>query len=147
MTAAPPDFGDFWFSTQKLVALMERNVARRLRAELGIGSMQYRVLSAVQIQESDFIQQDVAEMLGTTSATVSRQIDAAASEGYVTVEVSASSRRENTVRLTAAGLALVSSGDAVLADESAKVLVSVDQRKFATTVQTIHAMLGALTKV
>lgn len=124
---------------------MERDVARRLRAELGIGSMQYRVLSAVQVRGEGFNQQDVADLLGTTAATVSRQIESAAAEGYVIVEVSANSRRENNVQLTSAGVDLVAQGDEIIAQQSEILLAGVDAEKFRITVETVQKMLSTIT--
>lgn len=144
VTGDGSEFGPFWFSAQKLVSLMERIVARRLRAELGIGSMQYRVLSAVQIRGEGFNQQDVADMLGTTAATVSRQIESATNDGYLTVEVSANSRRENNVHLTAAGVNLVARGDVIIAEESEAILVNVDGEQFRVTVNTVQQMLDVI---
>ena len=146
MTSTGPEFGSFWFATQKLVSLMERVVAGRFRAELGIGSMQYRVLSAVQVRGEGFNQQDVATMLGTTPATVSRQIESATKEGHLTVAVSTTSRRENDVRLTATGVDLVARGDAIIAQESEMILADVDARKFTVTAETVQRMLDAINR-
>ena len=141
-----PEFGSFWFAAQKLVSLMERVVARRLRAELGIGSMQYRVLSAVQIRGKGFNQQDVADMLGTTAATVSRQIESATNEGYLTVGISTTSRRENNIHLTATGVDLVARGDSIIAEESEIILAGVDIGKFKIAADTVQKMLDSITR-
>lgn len=141
-----PEFGPFWFSAQKLVSLIERVVARRLRTELGIGSMQYRVLSAVQIRGEGFNQQDVADMLGTTAATVSRQIESAVNEGHLEVGVSVNSRRENNVRLTTTGVDLVTQGDAIIAQESEALLAGVDGEMFTITANTVQKMLDAISR-
>lgn len=146
VTDEVPEFGSFWFAAQKLVSLMERVVARRLRTELGMGSMQYRVLSAVQVRGEGFNQQDVADMLGTTAATVSRQIESATNEGYLTVEVSTTSRRENNVHLTAMGVDLVARGDAIIAEESETILAGVDTGKFMIAAETVQKMLDTITR-
>ena len=83
-------------------------------------------------------------MLGTTAATVSRQIESATNDGYLTVEVSANSRRENNVHLTAAGVNLVARGDVIIAEESEAILVNVDGEQFRVTVNTVQQMLDVI---
>ena len=73
------------------------------------------------MQPGRFNQSDVAEYLGTTNATVSRQLDIGAKAGYLTVAVSPTSRRENTVTLTPAGEEAVAKGDAIVLDESQRL--------------------------
>ncbi|WP_296394892.1 MarR family winged helix-turn-helix transcriptional regulator [Williamsia sp.] len=108
--------------------------------------MHYRVLSAVQVRGNGFNQRDVADMLGTTSATVSRQIESATNEGHLTVEVSTTSRRENNVRLTATGIDLVARGDAIIAEESEMILAGVDRADFTVAADTVQTMLDTITR-
>lgn len=140
----PADYGRFWFETRKLVSLMDLALDRRFRAELGISQTQFMVLSAIQMLPGTFNQQEVADHLGTTSATVSRQLDAGAKAGYLTVAVSATSRRENVVTLTSRGEEMVEKGDILLLDETTRILAGVPADDLASTTRAVTAMLEAI---
>ncbi len=97
-TPTPTDYGRFWFQARKLVSVIELVIDRRLRRELGMSQTLFLVLSVIEVHPGDFNQQDVADYLATTAATVSRQLDIGARAGYLTVVVSPSSRRRTSSR-------------------------------------------------
>ncbi len=143
MAAPNPDIADLWFLVRKSASMMDRGGEALFREGLGITLAQFMVLSVVDAHPGDFNQQAVADLLGLTKGTVSRQIDAAAKAGLLTSEVSSTSRREKLVRLTAAGTDLVRRGDALLAASDRSALADLDPADLAATIRTLTAFTGA----
>lgn len=143
-TPSAADFGRYWFDTRKVVALTEAAIERRLRSEVGIGQTLYLVLSAVDVNDGVFNQKAVADVLGTTPATVSRQLDAAERAGYLTVRTSPSTRRENVISLTPSGREVVARGDEVAIAEARRVAGVVGDREFLAAAAAVSEMLKAL---
>lgn len=127
----PAHYGRFWFDARKVVAIVETAIDKRLRSELQISETMYLLLSAVDVDTGPFNQKQVADLLITTGATVSRQLEAGAASGYLVVTTSPSTRRENVITLTPRGRELVAAGDAIVLEESTRLLGGVDARDFA----------------
>lgn len=138
MEATPAQIAEFWFAIRKVNAVIERSGDKLFREHLGIGLSQFLVLSVIDARPGQFNQQTVAETLGITKGTVSRQIELGQAAGYITVEVSPTSRRDNVVGLTPAGTAVVRKGDQVLAVEQRRAFGGTDGAALAaaTTVLT-----------
>jgi DNA-binding MarR family transcriptional regulator len=143
MAAPSGDIADFWFLVRKSASLMDRTGEAVFRDGIGISLTQFMVLSVIDAHPGDFNQQSVADLLGITKGTVSRQIDAASAAGFVTAEVSASSRREKNVSLTKAGTALVRKGDALLETSNADIFPKLDAADLAATIRTLGAFVAA----
>ena len=80
--AAEQDLGH-----RRVAGLMDRSGEALFRSSLGISLAQFLVLSVVDAHPGPLNQQAVADRLGLTKGTVSRQIDAAVAAGLMTVEV------------------------------------------------------------
>jgi DNA-binding MarR family transcriptional regulator len=137
------DIADFWFLVRKAASLMDRAGETLFREGLGVSLAQFMVLSVVDAHPGDFNQQSVADLLGLTKGTVSRQIENASAAGYLTATVSSSSRREKTVRLTEAGTALVRRGDELLMASNAEIFPALDPGDLAATIRTLSAFTAA----
>ena len=134
-----------WFLVRQVASRIDRAGEALIRAEVGISLPQFLVLSVVDAYPGDLNQQAVADRLGLTKGTVSRQIDLAVAAGLMTVEPSAHSRRENSVALTEAGAALVVKGDAALADARSSLLPDIAPADLAATLRalsTLNTTLG-----
>ena len=97
------DLAQLWLLTRRVAGLMDRAGEALFRSSLGISMAQFLVLSVVDAHPGRLNQQAVADRLGLTKGTVSRQIDAAVAAGLMTVEVSPESRREHLVALPRRG--------------------------------------------
>lgn len=120
--AVPPadDHGvealELWLAARALSSRLESRLDAQLRAHSGISAATYAVLCALRRPDDAISQQAVADGLGLDKSSVSRRIKEAAALGLVTVEPSTSSRRENAVSITAAGIAAIDLGDRLLAE-------------------------------
>jgi DNA-binding MarR family transcriptional regulator len=137
----PAAYGRFWFDARKVVAMADSAIDKRLRAEVGISQTMYLLLSVVDVDIGSFNQKEVASLLATTGATVSRQVEAAASHGYLVVSISETSRRDNVITLTPRGRQIVAAGDAVVLEESERLLGTVDADDFAVAMRTMAVVL------
>ena len=138
------DVAQLWLLTRRVAGLMDRSGEALLRPSLGISMAQYLVLSVVDAHPGPLNQQAVADRLGLTKGTVSRQIDAAVAAGLMTVEVSPESRRENLVALTPQGTRLVRRGDRLVDREQLATMPQLDAADVAATLRVLRAVNDAL---
>ena len=138
------DVAQLWLLTRRVAGLMDRSGEALLRPSLGISMAQYLVLSVVDAHPGRINQQAVADRLGLTKGTVSRQIDAAVAAGLMTVEVSPESRRENLVALTPQGTRLVRRGDRLVDREQLATMPQLDTADVAATLRVLRAVNDAL---
>jgi DNA-binding MarR family transcriptional regulator len=144
MAAPSSDIADFWFLVRKSASLLDRGGEALFREGLGISLAQFLVLSVVDAHPGDFNQQSIADLLGLTKGTVSRQIDQASAAGLLTARVSESSRRDKTIALTKAGTELVRRGDDLLAASNSELFPRLDPDDLAATIRTLGAFAAAL---
>ncbi|MFJ4872873.1 MarR family winged helix-turn-helix transcriptional regulator [Streptomyces sp. NPDC088757] len=140
----PDDLATLWYLTRRVAGLMDRNGEALFQRELGISLAQFLVLSVIDAHPGTLNQQQVADRLGLTKGTVSRQIDHAVSAGLVEVRPAPHSRRENAVRLTPAGTGLVRRGDAAFDREREGVLPLLDPDDLRAALRVLTRMNNAL---
>lgn len=136
----PDDLATLWYLVRRVAGLLDRSGEALFQRELGISLAQFLVLSVVDAHPGPLSQQAVADRLGLTKGTVSRQIDSAVNAGWMTVEVSARTRRENSVALTAAGTDLVRRGDDAFKRARATELPDLDPDDQCTAIRVLAAM-------
>ena len=137
----PDDLATLWYLIRRTAALMDRDGDTLCRRELGISLAQFLVLSVVDAYPGHLSQQAIADRLGLTKGTVSRQIDNAVAAGLMTVQVAPHTRRENAVALTAAGTALVRKGDALMQESRTAMLGAVTPNQLHAVVAALRALL------
>jgi DNA-binding MarR family transcriptional regulator len=140
----PDDLASLWYLVRRVAGLMDRAGEALFRRELGISLAQFLVLSVVDAHPGPLNQQAIADRLGLTKGTVSRQIDNAVSAGLIQVRVSQRTRRENTVALTDAGTDLVRRGDLAFQDSRRSILPGVDAAATKSAIHVLAAMNHAL---
>lgn len=133
-----------WFLVRQVATRMDRTGDALYRQEIGVSLAQFLVLSVVDAHPGPLNQQAIADRLGLTKGTVSRQIELAVEAGRMTVETAPHSRREHVVRLTPEGATLVRRGDAVLAGTLAHDMPGFEQAELAATIRTLGALNAAL---
>ena len=144
MVPAPAQIAEFWFAVRKINLVMERSGDKLFREHLGIGLSLFLVLSVIDARPGRFNQQTVAQTLGTTKGTISRQVEAGVDAGYITTEVSPTSRRENILGLTAAGTALVRKGDQVLAGEQRRAFGVAEGEDLESAVKLMNSLVRSM---
>ena len=84
-----------------------------LQERLGIGMSQFKILMMLQHQ-SNVQQRKLAECLGQTEASISRQIKLLCEKGLLAIRVNPKSRREHIIILTAKGVKMTEAAMEVL---------------------------------
>ncbi|WP_328392107.1 MarR family winged helix-turn-helix transcriptional regulator [Nocardia sp. NBC_00416] len=141
----PDDWSKLWFLVRRVASLMDRAGESMFRRELGISLAQFLVLSVVDAHPGEINQQAIADRLGLTKGTVSRQIDAAVTAGLMNVAVSPRTRRANTITLTEAGTEMVRRGDATFEQARHTALERMAPDDLAAALRLLASMDEALT--
>jgi DNA-binding MarR family transcriptional regulator len=140
----PDELATLWYLVRRVAGLMERRGEALFRRELGISLPQFLVLSIVDAYPGPLSQQAVADRLGLTKGTVSRQIDQAVAAGLMTVGVAEHTRREHAVALTEAGTALVRKGDVLFQNSRDTLLGEIDPKELEAAIHLLDGMRRAL---
>lgn len=140
----PDDLATLWYLIRRVAGVMDRQGEALFRRELGISLAQFLVLSVVDAHPGPLSQQAIADRVGLTKGSVSRQIDHAAAAGLMTVRVASHTRRENAVALTEAGKALVRQGDALFQGSRSAMVAAVDPQELTGAVHVLARLLRAL---
>jgi len=90
------------FLLQHLSFVLARQSDQVLQEQLGIGFSQFKILMALQ-WHPDIQQKQIAERLGQTEASISRQIKLLQDQGLLTANVNPQNRREHLTRPTTRG--------------------------------------------
>ena len=144
MALTDSEIANFWFLVRKTASLMDRAGEELFRTGIGISLAQFMVLSVVDARPGAFNQQAVADRLGLTKGTVSRQIENAENAGLLTTAVSPTSRREKLATLTAEGTAIVRRGDALLSESQLSAFSALDDDDLRATIRTLGHFTAGL---
>jgi DNA-binding MarR family transcriptional regulator len=140
----PDELATLWYLIRRVAGVMDRQGEALFRRELGVSLAQFLVLSVVDAHPGPLSQQAIADRVGLTKGSVSRQIDQAVAAGLMTVRVASHTRRENAVALTETGTALVRQGDALFETSRGAMLGAVDPAELTSAVHVLGGLLSAL---
>jgi DNA-binding MarR family transcriptional regulator len=140
----PDELATLWYLVRRVAALMDQQGETLLRRELGVSLAQFLVLSVVDAHPGPLSQQAIADRVGLTKGSVSRQIDHALAAGLMDVRVAAHTRREHAVTLTEAGTALVRQGDALTEASRAALRDAADPPDLAAAIRALGSLLKVL---
>ncbi len=98
---------------QHLAAALAKQSERLLQAELGIGYSQFRILMVLEWNPR-VAQKTIAESLGQTEASISRQIKVLTGKGLLVSKADPENRRRHITVPTPKGMQLTENANAVL---------------------------------
>lgn len=125
---------------QHTASTLSRQADQVLQERLGIGLSQYRIMMVLQWNPS-IRQRDIANNLGQTEASISRQIKLMHENGLLQTTVSPSNRREHITTLTRKGERLADEASAVLNQYHAPIfegLSEKQQRQLGVSLGLMH---------
>lgn len=96
-----------------LAAAIDKQCEHILRSHLGIGLSQYKILMVLEWSPRAS-QKVIADSLGQTEASISRQVKAMASQGLLTVKAVPGNRRKSIVASTPSGMRQAEAAGALL---------------------------------
>lgn len=118
---------------------LDRQSDQVLKERLGIGLAQYKILMALKWQ-SHFQQREIADYLGQSEASVSRQIKLLGKRGLVSSRISPRSRREHHITLTARGDQLLESATDALNSYHLPLVEDLSEKKLNQLSETLMIM-------
>jgi DNA-binding MarR family transcriptional regulator len=98
---------------QHLSVLTHRQSDQVLQEQLGIGTSQYRILQVLQANPA-VQQKQIANLLGQTEASISRQVKLMQEKGLIVAKVNPENKREHLTQLLPKGERLLEVGTQVL---------------------------------
>ncbi len=123
-----------------LGSVMDRQSDLLLQERLDIGFSQFKILMALKWHAS-VQQRHIAEKLGQTEASVSRQIKLLKDAGYITVMQSPQNRREHITTLTTKGVQTVDKAMRALNEHHAPIFENFSpeqQQMLRELLQSLH---------
>jgi len=135
--AAPVQSIDFFI--EHVATLLARQSDQVLQEQLGIGLSQFKILRTLQ-HNSRIQQRQIADLLGQTEASISRQIKLLKSKQMISTNVNPANRREHLTTLLPQGVAVLEAAAKVLEQYHAPTLNVLSNRELVT----LHGLLARL---
>ncbi|HSX43812.1 MAG TPA: MarR family winged helix-turn-helix transcriptional regulator [Candidatus Saccharimonadales bacterium] len=113
---------------QRLSFCLARQSDQVLQEQLGIGLSQFKILMVLG-WHSNVQQRHIADKLGQTEASISRQIKLLKDKGLLTTEISPQNRREHITKPTAKGQRLSDKALEVLNDYHSPMFAKLSEKQ------------------
>lgn len=130
------------FLIQHLAFILARQTDQVLQERLGIGFSQFKLLMVLK-WNPNIQQRVIAEQLGQTEASISRQIKLMLEQGLLRSTKSPQNRREHITELTVKGLKFTDEALLILNDYHAPVFASLSEKQQAQLLELLGAMHDA----
>ena len=140
----PDEQAQLAYLIRRVAGLLDRSGDALFRRELGATMAQFLVLSVVDAHPGPLNQQTIADRLGLTKGTVSRQIEQAVAAGLMNAEASPHNRRENALSLTPEGASLVRRGDALFEQTRRENMPAPDPSDLRAALRILNQLNDAL---
>lgn len=115
------------YLVQHLSAVMARQSDQLLLEQLGIGFSQFKILMVLQ-SNPDIQQKQIAETLGQTEASISRQIKLLTQKGLLATRLRPENKREHLTSLTPRGVRFADEAMRIIRKYQALVLEGVSDK-------------------
>lgn len=113
---------------QHTAGILARQSDQVLQERLGIGMSQYKILMMLQ-RNPNVQQRKLAECLGQTEASISRQIKLLCEKGMMVIKVNPKSRREHITILTPRGNKMTDAASQVLEQYHGPILEQLSEKQ------------------
>lgn len=125
------------YALQHLSMIMHRQADQVLQERLGIGMAQYRILQL--LQERPNVQQKyLADSLGQTEASVSRQVKLLTEKGMLAVKINSKNRREHVTVLTPKGAKLTQAAYEIIEGYHQPAFDQFSDKEKRQLIETLH---------
>lgn len=141
VVSTPSDpYSEFGYYVHRVASLLDKRGDAMFRAEIGISLRQFLLLRLIEMGPEMPSQQVIADRLGIAKSAVSRHIDIARRNGWIHVEVSAESRRQNALVLTPAGRHLLAEAQTLVGQSEMQGFAGLPAKDVEATVRTLKAL-------
>lgn len=124
---------------QHTAAILMRQSDQVLQERLGIGMSQLRILMMLQ-HSSNVQQRKLAECLGQTEASISRQLKLLQEKGMLAVRINPKSRREHLTVPTPKGVKMTEAAIEVLSQYHTPVMESLGEKQREQLLQMLSVL-------
>ena len=124
---------------QHLSATLAKQSDQTLMERLGVGFSQFKIMRIVQGHPT-VTQRDIAERLGQTEASISRQVKLLQERGLISVTISPENRREHHSSLTPKGTRIIEEVFRVLHESYAPMFESLGDKRQKQLLETLGLM-------
>ena len=124
---------------QHVCYILSKQADQVLQEQLGIGISQFKILRVLQFSPLTR-QRQIADWLGQTEASISRQIKLMIDKGLLEVTISPKNRREHLTTPTAKGLRITEEALKLLDRDQAQMYKDVGDKKLLQLVDTLKQM-------
>ncbi len=124
---------------QHLSTVMSKQTEQLLQEQLGIGLSQYRILTALEWNPR-VQQKNVADNLGQTEASVSRQINLLTRKGLVAVRPDGANRRRHIIVPTALGMQLTEAANAIIRRNLGPEFAGLGDAQLSQLISSLQAL-------
>lgn len=132
-------FDDTGYQFYHVAAVFYKQSDQALLERLGLGLSQLRILSVV-LERPAARQRELADALGQTEASISRQIKLLCERGLLVMRVNPKSRRQHAVAITPKGTKIAKAASEVLAQYYDPLLRALSEKER----QNLTSMLGKM---
>ncbi|HSX07491.1 MAG TPA: MarR family winged helix-turn-helix transcriptional regulator [Candidatus Saccharimonadales bacterium] len=124
---------------EHLSGMSGRQSDQVLQEQLGIGLSQYKIMRALQWHPK-VQQRKLAQSLGQTEASVSRQIKLLHERGMLVTEVNAAERRAHLTRITPKGLKVAEAARQVLVQYHSPMFGTLSDKEMKQLLETLKKL-------
>jgi DNA-binding MarR family transcriptional regulator len=125
------------YMLQHTASIMYRQSDQVLQERLGLGMSQYKILMILH-EKPQIRQRVLADQLGQTEASISRQIKLLVERGMLVVEINPKNRREHLTRPTARGVKVTQAAQEVLEEYHSPVFGQFNEKEQQTLNELLH---------
>lgn len=122
-----------------VTSALSRQADEILHTHLGVGLSQVRILLYLQIHPN-VKQKEIAEALGQTEASISRQIGIMHRQGLLRSRISPNNRRQRITTPTAKGLRAVERAKQLIQEDQSAIFESLSSRQYDELFETINLL-------
>jgi DNA-binding MarR family transcriptional regulator len=124
---------------QHLASVMSKQTDQLLQEQLGIGVSQYRILSALEWIPR-IRQKTIADTLGQTEASISRQITLLVQKGLLVVKHDANNRRIHIITPTPMGMQLTEAASAIIRRSMGPEYAQLGEQQMQQLISTLREL-------
>lgn len=128
------------YLVEHTAAILHRQSDQVLQERLGIGMSQFKLLMILQ-EHPNVQQRELADWLGQTEASISRQIKILCEKGMLAIQINPKNRRQHLTMATLKGIKVTQAAMEVLEDYHSPVfghLSGKDQKQLVALLRIVH---------
>lgn len=124
---------------QHIASVTDKQVEQLLKEQLGIGLSQYRILTA--LEWTPRVQQKtIAENLGQTEASISRQVALLAQKGMLVIRHDQTNRRKHVIMPTPAGMQIHEAATAIIRRSLGPEYAALGDDQLQHLIASLHSL-------